>query len=60
MMLFERKTAKIPNSERGGMVLFYDWVFSKGSLIREVTSTVPSTLTVFLLFLVGSTEEISK
>ena len=27
VMLFERKTAKIPNSERGGMVLFYEWVF---------------------------------
>lgn len=60
MILFERKTSKISNSESGGMVLFYEWVFSKGSPIGEVTSTVPSTLTVFLLFFVGSTEEISK
>jgi len=59
-MLFERKTVKIPNSERGGMVLFYQGVFQKGSLIREVPSTVPSTLTVFSLFFLGSKEEISK
>ena len=59
-MLLERKTSKMPKSERGGMVLFYEGVFQKGLLIREVTSTVPSTLTVFLLFSVGSTEEMAK